>query len=204
MSKISITRALVELKTLDSRINKLISGTQFIVCKTKKSNYSVQESEFDKSTRSTYQSLTDLIKQRDRIKARIVQSNATTVVRIGTDQLTVADAIERKKTIQYQKSLVECLRLQRNTTTREAEAHKDRVQAKIDENIRNIFSKEFKTDASSIKPITDSIQAADPCEVFDPLKISQLIESLEDEITGFESNVDFALSESNALTQIEC
>ena len=39
--------------------------------------------------------------------------------------------------------------------------------------------------------------------MIDPCKLSDKIKALEDEIEEFEANVDFALSESNALTQIE-
>jgi hypothetical protein len=45
MSKLTITRALVELKLLDSRINKLVSQTTFTLCKTKNKNYNVMENE---------------------------------------------------------------------------------------------------------------------------------------------------------------
>jgi hypothetical protein len=37
----------------------------------------------------------------------------------------------------------------------------------------------------------------------DPLNLDSLIESLSQEILEFTSNVDYVLSESNALTQIE-
>ena len=40
-------------------------------------------------------------------------------------------------------------------------------------------------------------------EVVDPLKIDELIAKLETEILDFKTNVDVALSESNALTMIE-
>jgi len=177
----------------------------FIAYKTKKNNYNLQESEFEKCTKSTFQSITDLIKQRDKLKANIVHSNSNTNVKIGNYTMTVADAIERKKTIEYtKKNLLNVLRLQRNNVTRDVEAYREKVQNKIDENIRNIFSRDVKPDATTIKPISDSFWASDPVEVYDPLKVDSLIENLENEISDFTSNVDFALSESNSLTQIEC
>ena len=39
-------------------------------------------------------------------------------------------------------------------------------------------------------------------EIFDPLGVEALINALETEIEDFSANVDFVLSESNALTQI--
>jgi len=50
MTSISIARALVELKTLDSRINKTIDSTQWILYKTKGRNSSMSEEEYKKAT----------------------------------------------------------------------------------------------------------------------------------------------------------
>ena len=51
---LSITRALVELKTLDGRINKIISSNSFIIYKTKNKNYNIIEEEFKKNTNSDF------------------------------------------------------------------------------------------------------------------------------------------------------
>ncbi len=207
VNKISITRALTELKTYDSRINKLIAGTSFILCKTKKTNYNVQENEFYKSVQSTYQSINDLIRQRDRLRANILKSNSITIVKIGSDNMTVAEAIERKKTIQYYKTLLATLRNQRATATRDSEAHRDRVQSKIDESCKMIFSSKdatTKIDSSAIKTISDGMWQNDPVDIYDPIKLDKEIEQIDQMITIFESNVDFVLSESNAMTLIEC
>ena len=48
MSSISIARALVELKTLDSRISKITDSTQWIVYKTKNENHNLNEDEYKK------------------------------------------------------------------------------------------------------------------------------------------------------------
>jgi hypothetical protein len=204
-NRISITRALVELKTLDARINKLIKETTFIMCKTKKNNYNVQENEFTKNVSSSYQSVNDLIKQRDRIKAQIVKSNANTSVKICEEVMTVAEAIERKKTIEYTKTLLNTLKQQRNQVTREAESHRERVQNKIDDNIRQIFSKDTnaKVDPNAIKVISDGMWENDPVTVYDPIKCDKTIEELERYVSTFESNIDFILSESNCTTLIE-
>lgn len=202
---ISITRALVELKTLDSKITKLINGTTFILCKTKKNNYNVQENEFTKNVTSTFQSINDLIKQRDKIKTQIVHSNATTLVKICSESMTVAEAIERKKTIEYTKLLIEKLKQQRNTTTRESETHRERVQLKIDDSVRQIFTKDSNTnkvDPNAIKIISDGMWENDPVYLYDPIKIDKQIEELEEYVSNFEKNIDFILSESNCMTQI--
>lgn len=82
MLSISIARALVELKTLDSRINKIIDSTQWILYKTKNKNSNLIEEEYKKSTQSEFQSLNDLIVRRDKLKNTIMKSNSVTEVEV--------------------------------------------------------------------------------------------------------------------------
>ena len=94
------------------------------------------------------------------------------------------------------------MRDQRQIVTIESENHRNRVQTKVDENIRIICGKDAKADAQSIQAITDGITKGDPIEIFDPLGIDKIIADLETEVEDFSANIDFVLSESNAITQI--
>jgi hypothetical protein len=202
MSGLSIARALVELKTLDSRINKIIGESSFIVCKTKNKNYQYNEVDFKKSAESSYQSLNDLIIRREKIKSAIVISNAKTEVEIAGRKMTVSQAIDFKNTIQYKRTILDTLKRQKQYAIVESESHRQRVQQKIDENIKIVCGKDNKPDAVTIQTITESISKNDPVEVFDPLGLDKVIKDLETEIENFSANVDYVLSESNALTQI--
>lgn len=200
---LTITRALVELKTLDSRINKLILNNYFIIYKTKNKNYSINEEEFKKNALSEYQSLNDLISRREKIKNAITLSNSKTLVTIGDKSMTVSNAIEFKTTIEYKKYLLETMKKQRQMVTIESENHKQRVQQKVDDNVKIICGKDSKPDANVIQTISDGITKGDPIEIFDPLNIDNIIKELETTIEDFSANVDYVLSESNALTSIE-
>ena len=200
---LTITRALVELKTLDSRINKLILNNYFIIYKTKNKNYSINEEEFKKNALSEYQSLNDLISRREKIKNAITLSNSKTIVTIGDKSMTVSNAIEFKATIEYKKSLLETMKKQRQMVTIESENHKQRVQQKVDDNVKIICGKDSKPDANVIQTISDGITKGDPIEIFDPLNIDNVIKELETTIEDFSANVDYVLSESNALTSID-
>jgi hypothetical protein len=202
MSSISITRALVELKTLDARINKITTTTQWILFKTKGKNSNYSEDEFKKTTQSEYQSLNDLIIRRDKLKNAIMKSNSVTEVELGGKKLTVNQAIEYKKTIEYKKKLLENLKKQRQTVTIEYESHKQRVQNKIDENVKIICGKDSKPDETVIKSVSEGISKGDPIEIFDPLGLDKVIKEMETSIEDFTANVDYVLSESNALTTI--
>lgn len=202
MSSISIARALVELKTLDSRINKTIDSTQWIVYKTKGRNSGMSEEEYKKSTQSEFQSLNDLISRREKLKNAIMKSNSVTEVEIAGNKMTVSQAIEYKKIIEYKKVLLQRLKYQRQQVTCDVESHKQRVQNKIDENIKVICGKDSKPDENVIKSVSEGITKGDPIEVFDPLGLDKVIKELETSIEDFKANVDYVLSESNALTVI--
>ncbi len=199
---ISIARALVELKTLDARINKLITNSNFIICKTKNKNYQYTEEDFKKQVESEYQSLNDLITRRDKVKNAIVVSNSKTEVEVAGRKMTVAQAIEFKNTIQYKRSILETMKRQRQYATVESESHRQKVQQKIDDNIRIVCGKDVKPDPTTIQTITESISKSDPIDVFDPINLDKVIKELETEIEDFSANVDYVLSESNALTVI--
>ena len=200
---LTITRALVELKTLNSRINKIVDYTTFIAYKTKSKNYHYMEDDFKQTAISEFQSFNDLVARRDRIKNAIMMSNMTTMVEIAGKKMTVAQAIEFKTTIGYKTVLLETFIKQRQQVTIETEAHKQKVQAKIDENVRIICGKDSKPDANVIQTVSDGIAKGDPIEVFDPLNLDAVIKTMEKEIEDFSANVDYVLSESNALTKIE-
>lgn len=202
-NKITITRALAELKLLDSRINKVIGECKFAVCVTKNTNYNVNKNDFTSQTLAKQQSLYDLMTRREKLKSAIVRSNTSTLVKIGSKEMTVVDAIEMKHTIEYKNHLLELLKKQRLQVTTEFENHKRKVKQAIDANITQICSRDVKPDPSTIQDLTDMMWKSDPVEIFDPIGLDKTIESLSAEIEDFTSNVDFALSESNSLTQIE-
>lgn len=96
--KMTIHKALCELKTLDARITKSIGETEYVFAN-KHSNDKVNGmtvAAYCDEIKSGYQRVTDLIKRRDAIKRAVVLSNAVTKVTVGGKEYTVAEAIEMK------------------------------------------------------------------------------------------------------------
>lgn len=202
-TKQSITRSLVELKTLDGRIRRILENGIFMTYKTKYKNTRYTEEDFKQTATSDFQSANDLMARRDKIKNAIVLSNATTLVEIAGTKMTVSQAIEFKNTIAYKTEMLALLKKQRQMVIVEVDAHKQRVQTKVDDNVKIICGKDGKPDAGIIKTVTDGIMAGDPIDVYDPLNLDKVIKQMETEIEDFRANVDFVLSESNATTLIE-
>lgn len=198
--EMSITRALSELKLLDKRItkscnNKFISG--FVKGQGIKKGLS--EEGVSKELKGNYQSVKDLIERKKEIKNKIVLSNAVTEVKIGLKTMKVAEAIERKTSINLDKLLLQSMKDQ-------YKQHKytiDNQNYKIEEEVSKLIDKNDKSvDPEMLKQNTEFITSKNTYVEIDPNKLETLIKELEQEIDEFESEVDYVLSTSNTITKI--
>lgn len=207
VKRISITEALNKLKLYDAKINKAINSHKYVGAAKKSSNMlGVQTKEvFNNNAKAGYQSVTDLIKNRNKLKSLIVQSNAITEVTINDKVMTVAEAIERKNSIQYEIDLLNTLKLQYATATSTVNAENKKVDTQIDKLLETFVGKD--TDKKATKEdqaaIIEPYREKNEFELVDPLNIYDEIQKLEAEIDGFNSSVNTALVLSNATTFIE-
>ena len=205
--QISITRALSELKVLQKRFDKEVSQLDVISVQhglTLMRNSSVKPEDFSEKAKAQLQSVEALQRRIHLIKTKIQQSNAITVVKIGTQEMTVLEAIIKKSLIENQKSLLARLKRQLTLANDNFEnatmSNENKIAKQLEDATKNST---VKLDLEVEKQIKASVESLYPIKMIDPCKLSDKIKALEDEIEEFEANVDFALSESNALTQIE-
>ena len=114
LKKMTIHRALTELKMLHNRIDSA-TGEVTAVVANRKSNTKIngiEINEFMKNMQGSYDKVVGLIAYRNRLKALVVESNAKTIVKVGSQQMSVAEAIERKQSIAYEQVLLTKLRYQ--------------------------------------------------------------------------------------------
>ncbi|ALA07142.1 hypothetical protein SECTIM467_12 [Brevibacillus phage SecTim467] len=200
----SIHQALAELKLLDKRINSVTNVVNFVSFAVGKKSVSGFKSveEFEAYAKSAYQSVTDLIKRRDAIKAAIVHSNAVTKVRVGDEELTVADAIERKKTIVYRQALLRKLTTDLNDAVRSVDAENRNVQARLEELLKISLGTDRKGKEVEAEAISKNFKGDNEAYLVDPIGIRAVIDKLMAEIETFLTQIDYRLSESNTLTKI--
>lgn len=205
--KISITQALNELKLYDSKINKAISSHKYVGAAKKSSNLiGVQTKDtYLENAKSGYQSVTDLIANRNKLKSLIVKSNAVTEVKINGKSMTVAEAIERKNSIQYEISLLNTLKSQYSSASTMVLNENKKVDNQIDKMLEGFTSKDTdkKLSKEDQTAISEPYRNANEFELVDPLKIYDEIQKLESEIDGFNSEVNTVLVLSNATTFID-
>ena len=205
----TITRSLVELKTLDKRIKRLIDAGTFTEFKTKSHNAGLDETVFGRSAQSEYDSFMGLLARRDLVNYLVIESNNITRVVIDGREMAVSMAVDHKTAyIEAKERLLGVLKKQRQVVTIEKAAHEEHLKAKIDANIRAIcgtkgVAVDVRTpDKAVVDTVTEGLTALDPFEVLDPLNLGDIIKSLEGEIETFKKNVDQILADSNAKTMI--
>lgn len=205
----TITRALAELKLLKNRYAKETYNLQLVAVNhggKLRSPYSqYKEEDFSSQAKEEYQSICDLEKRIEDIKNKIDESNFTTKVKIGDREMTIQEVLNYKNNIlELKRARLNILKDQRRKATMEYDRAVAENKAKIekmtaDKNTGSTTksSSEIETD---VVGIVDKLYAI---SMVDPINIDDEIAKLEEEITTFEHNIDFVLSESNSITHIE-
>lgn len=205
--KMTVHKALAELKTLDDRINSEITGSVFVRAN-RHNNMKIfgkTISDFMADTESSYQSVKALINRRNAMKRAVVLSNAITKVNIGGVEYTVAEAIEMNN--HGMENLVElrnCLREQYSSVKRMVESENGDKLVKACENyIQATFGTKEKVNNPDIETAQKVYMANNTYDIVTGFDIEKVIKELTDKIDAFKAEVDSALSVSNALTVIE-
>lgn len=207
MRTITVTEALSELKLYDSKIEKAINNAHLVGAAKKSSDKLgiVSREDFITRAKASYQSVTDLITNRNALKSAIVKSNAETMIIVNGKTMTRAEGIERKNSIEYEDMFLVAMKEQYAAITDVVNRENKKVDAKVDELIATLVGKDStkhlsKEDQEAVeKPYRNKNEY----EFVDPINLYEKIQQLEADIDGFKSNIDTALVISNATTTIE-
>ena len=205
--KISIHRALTELKTIGKRIQKKISELNPVGIKKKdKVNIHHTAEDFKKHVQSEMDSVRDLIERQINIKNAIIASNAVTKVKIGDKTPTVAEAIAYKTMMKTDEQFYSKIKQSYDQTSVEVESaiisvEKNSLQMGM--NVDKAASTDKKSNTESVNAVMEAYEKENAIEIFDPLKIMDIHKTGTDFMEKFILDIDGALSESNAITLIE-
>ena len=203
----TVHKALAELKILDSRIGDAILSGDFVI--TKKNNQDKVRgktvAEFTADAKSAYDKATDLIKRRNAIKDAVNVSNANTTVKIGDQEYTVVQAIDKKNHgMDFFKSLRDTMVEQLAKAKTDLERNNDSLQQKAEQFVTGLMgNKDAKTNGDEFDASVRTYIKSNSMELIDPVGLEKRIEELDSMITAFMTEIDAALSVSNALTTIE-
>lgn len=206
--RMTIHKALAELKLLDSRITFAINNGTYCVAN-KHSNdkiKGVSVEEYKTIMQSNYDKASDLIKRRNAIKKAVVLSNASTKVKINDVEYTVAEAIEMKNhgvefdELMHQELQKQYLKAQAEILKQNGKELEERAEKYV---IGAFGAKEGKVNTDDYEKARMQFVKANTYELVDPIGILDKINALEEKINAFKAEVDSTLSVSNAITEIE-
>lgn len=205
-TKMTIHRALSELKLIDAKIEKQISEINpvGIFQKDKLINGYTKEEDFKTSAISKFQSVSDLIKRKSDIKSAIVLANGTTKVKVGEREMTIADAINFKAVVKFKYQLISKLKQSHLNSAANLQKNNQIVEDNVQKLLEYTFGKEStKVNENDMNAVRKPYIEANSWHLFDPLDVLKKVEEMEKEVSEFEMEVDAALSEINATTFIE-
>ena len=208
----TVHKALVELKVIDSRISKAIQEGTYVLAN-KHSNEKIKGvtvNEYKEQMRASHNKVADLINRRNAIKRAVVLSNAVTKVTVGGKEVTVAEAIELKNHgMEFKADYLRYLTHQNALAQNEIIRHSgEAIEKEAEKYVLAVIQAQPKdnkmsVDSDAMKKLRETYIENNTYDLIDPLNVTKLIQELTDEIDAFNTDVDAALSVSNALTVIE-
>jgi hypothetical protein len=205
MEEITITRALAELKLLDSRISKKTTESDFAFLLSKKNKSNLNTETLTSNAKASYQSIVDLIKRRQTLKSAIILSNANTKVKLNGEDMTVAEVIECKQLVELYKGLLLKLKQNRESVVNQVERNNQQMEVDLQKLLEINFGKSsnVKTNTDDIENISKTYREQNKSEMLDCVNIDSKIKEVEELINKYETETNFVLSESNATTKIK-
>lgn len=204
----SIHRCLIELKTMEGRIEKAIANGHFIGCmKTgapKVSGTMLTKEDFESKVESSVQSIDALIRRAENIKDAVVNSNAVTTIVVVGETMTVASAIERKNSIKLQKKYLRNLKMAYTNAFSCIESNNEDMEEALERQIMAMIgSDKSKANSEEITTYSKTYRDSHTWVEVNPLNIRELIVAKELAIDEFEKEIDYKLSTSNAVTMVD-
>ena len=202
MTKMTIHRALAELKLYDKKIYDLMNEKYVVAEKTRVTKIDgLTRKEFEDKTKQNLQALNALIRNRQNIKRAIAKSNDNTFVTIGGKTMTILDAIELKNFSNTQRQIISIFQSQYNKANSAVKLYEDCFQTNLERYI-TAATKET-SNKELIETLTNSYKELNEVSLVDACNLGEVIKKMQDELDTFLTEVDYVLSESNSTTFIE-
>lgn len=201
----TLHRVLIELKTLDKRIENGISNLNLVGLKKGDTfRQPMTEDDFTKKATADLESVEALIERRHALKRALILANATNTVEVNGKTLTIAEAIDYKTVITYKRAELKKLASLYADIMRQYNAAVESNESKLESFVLAMAGKESsKLTASELEQLTTTFNKTNKVEIVDPVGIKERLDSLKEEIDGFTCNIDAILSEANAVVTVE-
>lgn len=208
----TVHKALAELKIIDDRINNAITSGTYVIAN-KHSNQKIHGmtiDEFRTQMKADFQKVSDLIARRNAIKRAVVSSNAVTKVKVGDTEYTVAEAIEMKNHgMEFKEYFMRAISSQYVRAKNELDLNSgDPLEKRAEQYVLSVIQAQPKdskmaVDSDAMKNLRTQYIKDNQYDIIDPIGVKDVIDGLDTEVSEFLTEVDAALSVSNAITVLD-
>ena len=211
--KITLHRAIAEIKSTNDRLDKLTKCGTFVGVKNKATGLSAGGRKIDaveKEIIGCLDKFNALYDNLTKLKFALVGANSgikshddLVTEEVCGKQYTVLEILALKQIVKHKAGLLTKLKVD----FANAKADIDRRMAAEDSKLQRTIAQLNNNDADNkevtIDMITKTYWQSNGFELIDPIHIEELIEHLEKETCAYEVEIDAALSQANALRTIE-
>lgn len=200
----SVHEALARLKLLDKKIYQVRTNRTQVMAVIRNSDKTIDGvtlADFESTAKGTLQSFEAMLENYARLKSAIVLSNATTKVKICGKEYTVAEAIERKSLMKDKEAWASILSTQYENIVRMQKEKEESFQIGFERFLSSQGDAKNRK-AEEIEVLRKFYSDNNGTHIFDPCNLSNVINKMVEEYEAFKTEVDFRLSESNAMTKI--
>jgi len=203
----TIAKALKELKTLDARIQREIKQGVYsgVVKQDNPTNSSYKTAnDLKNAIKGTFDSIEKLQDNRNKIKAAVIQSNATTFIDLPIiGNVSIAQAIEYKEVINMRRSFINKAVAEYRKHQQEYDIQKDHVNNLIEQRIAAALGNQDQKDDTMSSMIRKQVEQEYSVEFINPKNIEDWAKKELDKVEEFADNVDDLINTSNVMTTIE-
>lgn len=199
---ISVAAAMVEKKELIQSFTSILNEIRFV---SHGNQNKPSKTDIVLEAVAKYGKLKSAINRCNALAMAIIDSNLRTTVHVRNKEFTVSHAVEMKDSwISFYRALLTRLRTEKGRVDKEISDKNKECELRVQSLLEKSSGKDnTKLDADGMGKIDEKYWENNRWELIDPLNISDRIEKLDTLVSTVETELNTALSESNALTMIQ-
>lgn len=200
---ISLHRVIAEIKNLEQKL--MVNGQQVVGVATKKDGMvgHTPKEKFEQNSQGCIDSFVDNLERLRNLKVARNIANATTKVCVSGQEMTIDEAIVRKATASYLQQFIQGIKQQYVGAVNTVNAASQEVERKIEAQVIAIGGSSKKVSEEEMKTIRAMMERSTGKEIVVGKNVEAFLEKSMAEIEKFMVEVDFVLSEANAMTQVD-
>jgi len=198
--EMSLHRIIAEIKATEQKLSQITNGS-FVFTVPADSDADTLEAK--RLSQANFDGIQALLKKLAVLKAERNKANATTKVKIGGTEMTIDEALARKAANVYRLTFLNTLRAQMNNGKARVDQVQTQIEAKIAQQVAAASGGTKKASDDEIKVFRQLAERNTKIAVvtFDGLK--DQIDAIAKELEQFATEVDYVLSEANAMTKVD-